>query len=443
MLAERCPNCGAFLPVRQPGVAIRTCEFCGLEVPGDSPVVEVERLTTERPAVQPPDEPRPTWTPPARDVGAGVRRAIVVFVAFLVLGAGFLVGGLMFVLRSGSSTVRRTVRPSPPVEAPLPGPPLAAPDPGELAVTAAVAGAGGVAALDPLALQPLVDERARAFAADARLLSVQCFPVRAPGRADLTLARGRCGWEYRSPAGTVRPPDVPVGIEVEYPCLVGFDLARDTARLDPRAMRYPLRLCRMHHAVRPPRCTLEQVWSRAAARGVPAEAVARVRYAGRYHSGYDPVDLADDFDEPERGRWTVEVEREGAGDLRVEVIDDCGQGPPTADEKAVLAALKKATPALDRCFTTAAAGHDAVEAFELVWRLAVDARGAATLTFADPGVDLEGTFSGDLGAVRARWATCSAKVGRGLRLPPGLPALRLELRLERGGTLVVAPPPFD
>jgi hypothetical protein len=176
---------------------------------------------------------------------------------------------------------------------------------------------------------------------------------------------------------------------------------------------------------------------------VPADAVARVRFAGRYQSGDDPVDEADDFDRPERGRWSVTVERDGADDLRASFADDCRQGPPTADERAVLTALKKATPALDRCFTLAASGQLAVEALEMIWRLAIDARGAATVAFADPGVDLEGMFQGDLDGIRVRWAVCAKGVTRTMKLPPALREVRLALRMERGGKLVVEPPPFD
>ncbi len=63
MLAEKCPNCGAFLPVRRAGVAIRTCEFCELEVPGDVAVVEVDHLTAGRRAAGG-DGPTSTWLPP-------------------------------------------------------------------------------------------------------------------------------------------------------------------------------------------------------------------------------------------------------------------------------------------------------------------------------------------------------------------------------------------
>jgi hypothetical protein len=38
VLAEKCPNCYAFLPVRRPGVVVRRCTFCDLEVPGDTRV---------------------------------------------------------------------------------------------------------------------------------------------------------------------------------------------------------------------------------------------------------------------------------------------------------------------------------------------------------------------------------------------------------------------
>ena len=79
--------------------------------------------------------------------------------------------------------------------------------------------------------------------------------------------------------------------------------------------------------------------------------VARLRYAGRYRSGYDPVDPADDFDVPERGRWSVEIDRDGQRDLRYQFRDDCGAPAPTAAEQALRATITKAGPRLTRCLT--------------------------------------------------------------------------------------------
>lgn len=383
-----------------------------------------------------------------RDRSSGARpgggRGVVVaaVIASLVLaGVGFAV-----------TRSRSRPRPRPAVgptgaglaEAPPTGPiaPVA-PRPEQVALTAAVATAGGVRALDPVALLEFVDGRARAQADDALLLSLQCFPVRAGARADLTLAGGRCSYEYRSPAGARRPADVPVGLPASVPCLIGFDVDQDVDEPDARITRTDVDRCRIHHAVRPPRCTAAEVWTRAVAGGVPVDAVARVRYAGRYRSGYDPVDPTDAFDRPERGRWSVTVERDGADDVRVELIDDCGQGPPTADERAVLTALERARPALRRCFDRAVGTERSVEALEVIWRLARDRRGATTVAFADPGVDIEGVFDGDLDAIRARWATCADGVARGLRLPATSPEVRLELRLAASGALTITPPPFD
>lgn len=451
MLAEKCPNCGAFLPVRVAGVSIRACEFCDLEVPGDVAVVEVERLTTRMPAVSPPSDATSDWLPPTPPInrvaldytGRGVRRGVLTFVIALFLLIGGLVGGILYFVHRTTKDVLSAVPKVVPAELP-PAPPAKTPPvrPEQAALTAAVQRAGGVAALDPLALLPFADGRAKAVAADALLLSVQCFPMRVSGGADLTMASGRCDYEWRSPAGTVRPPDLPVGVATDYPCIIAFDVDAQAADPDARPSRYDLRHCRTHHAVRPPRCTMADVWTRALAAGIPAGAVARVRFAGRYQSGYDPVDEADDFDVPERGRWTVSVERDGADDLRAELADDCGQAAPTADDKAVLAALKKATVALDRCFAQAASGQPAVEALEMIWRLKADARGAVDVAFADPGVDLEGIFQGDLDGIRVRWAVCAARVARAMKLPPSR-EVRLSLRMERGGKLVVEPPPFD
>ncbi|MBL8621392.1 MAG: hypothetical protein JNK64_08820, partial [Myxococcales bacterium] len=108
MLAEKCPNCGAFLPVRRPGVAIRTCEFCELEVPGG--VVEVEALTGPSSTWLPPHppirrvEPSPAAPPSAR------RLAIA-----LVVSVVAVLGVVAVVIASARPSARA---PAPPVAAP-------------------------------------------------------------------------------------------------------------------------------------------------------------------------------------------------------------------------------------------------------------------------------------------------------------------------------------
>jgi hypothetical protein len=171
--------------------------------------------------------------------------------------------------------------------------------------------------------------------------------------------------------------------------------------------------------------------------------VARMRYAGRYQSGSDAVDAADELDRPERGRWTVVIDRDDGPDFRFEAADDCGQGPPTLDERAVLIALDRVARPLRQCFEQAVAGERSIEALEMIWRLTIDARGTTTIAFADPGVDIEGLFQGDLDRIRARWATCADGIARRLRLPPALHEVRIELRVEHGGELKITPPPFD
>ena len=185
---------------------------------------------------------------------------------------------------------------------------------------------------------------------------MQCTSVGAAGTADLTLASGRCSYAYRTPAGTERPPDVPVGVSTDYPCAVELAVDAGVTQPDVRVARRSLDLCRIHHAVRPPACTFAAAWERALAAGAPRDAVARVRFAGRYQSGYDPVDPADDFDVPERGRWSVEIARDGQDDLRYEFRDDCGAPPPSADAQALRAEVTKARPALARCLTKAVGG---------------------------------------------------------------------------------------
>lgn len=439
MLAERCPNCGAYLPVRQAGIAVRTCEFCGLEVPGGAPLIEVPRLTTERPAVRPLDDDPAPPAIPARSRHRGV---------WIIVGALVVFAIINVIVRSGGG--KKSGSKPPPVQeepAAAPAPPPSE-SPARIALRQAVDAAGGAQALDPIALLPHVESVIRAGlppvtaeAPEPVLLLMRCSRLR-NGKADLTVTSdSRCSYEYRIPALTVRPADVPDGVSVDVPCQRWFSV--DAALDDTAATehRYDVTECRRRVAVRPPRCTLAEVWERAVAAGLPPNAVASLGFSSRYRSPYDPIDPADDPDRPERGRWTLGVERDGADDVRVELHDTCGH-TPTADEQAVAAAFDRARPRLLRCHATGAAGHAAVQAFEQIWRLTVDARGRATVTFSDPGVDIEGMFSGDLDAYRTRFAACAAAVVTTLKLPATLPALRLELRVEKA-RLVLSPPPYE
>lgn len=440
LLAERCPNCGAYLPVRQAGVTVRTCEFCGLEVPGGAPLIDVPRFTSQRPAVQPPADDAPPRPSRGRHRGA-----LVILAIFAILIA------VNLIVRSRRSSGGAPTPPATrePAEDPAPpAPPPPAESPARVALRAAVDAAGGPAKLDPIALLPHVDGIVRASlppvtaeAPDPVLLLMRCTRIR-DGRADLTVtADSRCSYEYRIPALTVRPADTPEGIAVSVPCQRWFSVDAGLKDATASTHSYDLADCRRRVAVRPPACTLDEVWRRAVAAGIPPAAVASLGFGSRYRSPYDPVDPADDPDRPERGRWTVEVERDGADDLRVTLPDTCGH-TPSADEQAVTAAFTRAAPRFRRCYTTGAAGHAAVQAFEQIWRLAVDARGRATVTYSDPGVDIEGLFSGDLDAYRSRFATCAAAIVPTLALPPSLRELRVELRVDRD-QLTVSPPPFD
>src|SRR5512139_3832209 len=102
---------------------------------------------------------------------------------------------------------RPLVRPSPEAAEAQPASPTPPPTPGTLEaadpegdVRAAVGSAGGEAALDPLALLPFAEQRARAQLADAALVSISCFPVREAGTVDLPLVdNGNCSYTFRSP----------------------------------------------------------------------------------------------------------------------------------------------------------------------------------------------------------------------------------------------------
>ena len=347
------------------------------------------------------------------------------------------------------SSRRPIVRPSPeaagvqlarPTPPPTPGTLEAADPKGD--VRAAVGSAGGIAKLDPLALLPFAEQRARAQLADAALVGISCFPVRDDGTADLALVEsGLCSYSFRSPQATRSRPDLPVGIRTEARCMVNFSVRRrpDAAAYVTGHSRDD---CRRSHLVAPPACTFADVWKRALAAGAPAGAVATIRLAARHRSPYDPPDPADEPDTGERGLWQLRIDRDDGPDVRFDTWDDCGAEPPTAEEKQVAAAVAGLRPALRACFATAAGRHESVEAFELVWRLGFDRAGKTTVTYADTGVDIEGFFQGSLGQVRTRFADCARPAFARLRLPPALGTVRLVMRIERDGRPQLAPPPY-
>jgi hypothetical protein len=366
---------------------------------------------------------------------------------FLLVVAGIVAVGFAACRKSSR---RPAVSSSPSAAEAQPGRPMPPPAPRTMEaadpkgdVRTAVAAAGGTAKLDPLALLPFAEQRARAQLADAALVGISCFPVRDDGTADLSLVdNGLCSYSFRSPQATRSHPDVPVGIRAEARCMVSFSVQR---RLDVAAYvtGHSRGDCRRSHLVAPPACTFADVWKRALAAGAPAGAVATIHLAARYRSPYDPPDPADEPDTVERGLWQLRIERDDGPNVRFDTWDDCGATPPTAEEKRVAAAVAGLRPALRACFAKAAGRHDSVEAFELVWRLGVDRTGSTSVTYTDTGVDIEGFFQGSLGQVRTRFADCARPAFTRLRLPPALGAVRLVIRIERDGRPQLAPPPYQ
>ncbi|HUQ03731.1 MAG TPA: hypothetical protein VM261_14640 [Kofleriaceae bacterium] len=436
MLAEKCPNCGAFLPVRQAGVTIRACEFCGIKVPGEPHVVEVPRLTASRAAVRPPERPAPNLA--GISIGLGVIGVVVVagIIGAIVLVAGSVSKGKT----SGPSVAPIRAEAEAPIAAAAPAP---AEKPEAKALREAIEQAGGAASVDLVALGAFAEAKVRELAPDALPILMNCTYVTADGRASLTLNNdARCSWEYRSPSRVKRPEGTPAGITVSVPCILSFSAGASNMYGDVVEHSWELGDCWRWFAVRPPRCTPAEIWERAKAKGAPAGAVAHLHFGARYRSPYDPVDSADEVDRPERGTWRLEIENDSGNDFRLETPDDCGQTAPTAAERAVLTSIKKVTPALVRCAERSRGKHDSVEAFEQVWRL-TRAGGTSKIAYSDPGVDIEGMFSGDLDGVRAAWADCADALAPRIALPAELPEVRLILRVETAGTVTVSPPPFD
>jgi hypothetical protein len=152
------------------------------------------------------------------------------------------------------------VAPAPPRPTPAPAPKLAF----------------DARSFDALAFLPTAEAAARAIAPDAELITFDVDGVHPDGHADLTLDEDYdATYDFRSPAASKRPADLPIGVEAEIPCLIHVVVSpADGVRGyvgDDDECAQPLRPR--------PRCSLAQVWKKAIAIGAPATgAVMQIDY---------------------------------------------------------------------------------------------------------------------------------------------------------------------
>lgn len=314
---DKCPNCGAFLPARRPGL-VRKCEFCGMEAGGFTQTIDVKAASVEDAVRQRLAELRaqrgtPMLAPPRLDEPVPSKLPQVVF-SSVVFAAMLGVGGWAY-WQSQKVTQR--------AEAIV----AAAEAPAKEAAAAALedaAAAGGFSRLDGLAYLDRLQPRATTLAPDLQLTSLTLNLVRPDGFADLTLDRDQgINIDWRSPLRSSTPAGAVKGVKLELECVLyhamRYGAAPTPLKLYPRDAQScdaPL--------VQRPTCTVAAIWQRALDKGAPADAVASLRYAA-----------VDDKtpDVPTRGRWTVSIEL-GAKDFSASFIDDCDQPatPPAAPE---------------------------------------------------------------------------------------------------------------
>ncbi|MCB9560704.1 MAG: serine/threonine protein kinase [Kofleriaceae bacterium] len=128
---------------------------------------------------------------------------------------------------------------------------------------------------DAIRWLPRAQALARKLAGDARLIGFDVDGVGLDGLADLTLSTDfDATYEFRSPAASKRPAGVPRNVDVDIPCRVVVTASArrvEVLRATDEKCGQPLRPR--------PRCTLAQVWKKAADDGAPTDdVVAQIDY---------------------------------------------------------------------------------------------------------------------------------------------------------------------
>lgn len=119
------------------------------------------------------------------------------------------------------------------------------------------------------------ERHARKVFSDAVLVEFDVPAVHPAGYADLTIGRGlEATYWFRSPSRSKRPADQPRGVDVDIRCMVYVDVSRGTVNV------YSTTAEKCNQPKRPrPRCSLKQVWDRAAKLGAPTSGVvAKITY---------------------------------------------------------------------------------------------------------------------------------------------------------------------
>jgi hypothetical protein len=124
---------------------------------------------------------------------------------------------------------------------------------------------------DPVAYLPKALALAQRLAPDAHLTELEFDPVFPDGHVDLTMDGRDREYNFRSPARSARPTDLPKNVPYDRTCMIHVEVGA-------REVTASLRTSDMCDArlVRAPRCHFGGVWKQASAAGAPGDIVARI-----------------------------------------------------------------------------------------------------------------------------------------------------------------------
>jgi hypothetical protein len=142
-----------------------------------------------------------------------------------------------------------------------------------------------------LAYLPKAQKLARILAPDAALVRFDIPGVFPDGHADLTLHEDyEAEFWFRSPARSKPDPKIPVGVEQDVRCMIYVNATRAGIEV----MWADREDCSKEKLRPVPTCTLAAIWKRAAGRGAPANAVAKIGYI--FDGWYVDIDAVEYFE---------------------------------------------------------------------------------------------------------------------------------------------------
>ncbi|MBP6838452.1 MAG: protein kinase [Kofleriaceae bacterium] len=162
---------------------------------------------------------------------------------------------------------------------------------------------GFPAAIDASAYTAKAIALARKHVPDAELFRIDASGVRPGGKVDLTIDNSTSlDFRFVSRSRDVRPPGIPRGARYEAQCMFRILIGADGAVLMPMNGWE----CKKEVTLAPPRCSLAQLWKKAAAQGAPTDDVI-----GEF--GYRTTPSS------KTGVWYVDI----AGEFSKILPDDC------------------------------------------------------------------------------------------------------------------------